>query len=200
MPSRPGEFHPEPLTDPDLTLSRHPARASGGLRSTPDCRPRRVLLHPSYSYAPPFGPAILVTQDPQRTSAGRKSCTAQVLTWSWPSGMLPSSWRWWRPNASQAIETARVHHATRRRCGRLAARGTRAAARAHAAHRLAHEFIPELSHSPESAQHGSSSERVATVTTLTASCYVAGLTASSRHRCEVATVSAGYFDSSTPSE
>src|SRR6516225_921085 len=26
-PSRPGELHPEPLTDPDLTLSRHPARA-----------------------------------------------------------------------------------------------------------------------------------------------------------------------------
>ena len=28
LPSRPGEFHPEPLTDPDLTLSRHPARAT----------------------------------------------------------------------------------------------------------------------------------------------------------------------------
>jgi hypothetical protein len=28
MPSRPGEFLPEPLTDPDLTLSRHPARAT----------------------------------------------------------------------------------------------------------------------------------------------------------------------------
>jgi len=28
MPSRPGEFHPEPLTDPDVTLSRHPARAT----------------------------------------------------------------------------------------------------------------------------------------------------------------------------
>jgi hypothetical protein len=28
MPSRPGELHPEPLTDPDLTLSRHPARAT----------------------------------------------------------------------------------------------------------------------------------------------------------------------------
>src|SRR5690242_13080259 len=27
VPSRPGESHPEPLTDPDLTLSRHPARA-----------------------------------------------------------------------------------------------------------------------------------------------------------------------------
>jgi Xaa-Pro aminopeptidase len=23
LPSRPGAFHPEPLTDPDLTLSRH---------------------------------------------------------------------------------------------------------------------------------------------------------------------------------
>ena len=27
-PSRPGEFHPEPLTDPDLILSHHPARAT----------------------------------------------------------------------------------------------------------------------------------------------------------------------------
>src|SRR4029077_11727915 len=28
MPSRPGELHPEPLTDPDLILSHHPARAT----------------------------------------------------------------------------------------------------------------------------------------------------------------------------
>src|SRR5215469_4294390 len=28
MPSRPGEFHPEPLTDPDLNLSIHPARVT----------------------------------------------------------------------------------------------------------------------------------------------------------------------------
>jgi len=27
-PSRPGEFHPEPLTDPDRILSHHPARAT----------------------------------------------------------------------------------------------------------------------------------------------------------------------------
>jgi hypothetical protein len=27
LPSRPGEFHPEPLTVPDLILSHHPARA-----------------------------------------------------------------------------------------------------------------------------------------------------------------------------
>ena len=33
VPSRPGEFHPEPLTEPDLNLSAYPARA------TPeDCR------------------------------------------------------------------------------------------------------------------------------------------------------------------
>ena len=41
--------------------------ACGGLRSTPDCRPRRVLLHLSYSCTPSFGPAMLVTQDPKRT-------------------------------------------------------------------------------------------------------------------------------------
>src|SRR2546421_751372 len=41
--------------------------ACGGLRSTPDCRPRRTSLHLSYSCAAPCGPAILVTQDPNRT-------------------------------------------------------------------------------------------------------------------------------------
>src|ERR1700719_2721947 len=43
--------------------------AYGGLRSTPDCRTRRTYLHLSYSYASPFGPALLVTQDPLRTSS-----------------------------------------------------------------------------------------------------------------------------------
>src|SRR5207237_9017138 len=43
--------------------------ACGGLRSTPDCRPRRALLHLSYSYAPPCGPALLVTQCHNRTHA-----------------------------------------------------------------------------------------------------------------------------------
>jgi hypothetical protein len=32
-----------------------------------DCRPRRTYLHLSYSYASPFGPALLVTQGPVRT-------------------------------------------------------------------------------------------------------------------------------------
>src|SRR5262249_7017402 len=34
----------------------------GGLKSTPVCRPRRPYLHLSYIYAPPCGPALLVTQ------------------------------------------------------------------------------------------------------------------------------------------
>src|SRR6516164_8179077 len=33
----------------------------------PDRRTRRALLHLSYSSAPPFGPVMLVTQDPHRT-------------------------------------------------------------------------------------------------------------------------------------
>jgi hypothetical protein len=28
MASRPGEFHPEPLTEPDVNLSIHPARVT----------------------------------------------------------------------------------------------------------------------------------------------------------------------------
>src|ERR1700682_4160286 len=47
--------------------------ACGGLRSTPDCRPRRALLHLSHSYAAPCGPALLVTQDPVRTEIVRRS-------------------------------------------------------------------------------------------------------------------------------
>jgi hypothetical protein len=52
-----------PQRSPLLLLT---TAACGGLRSTPDCRPRRTFLHLSYSCASPFGPAILVTQDPKR--------------------------------------------------------------------------------------------------------------------------------------
>src|SRR6516165_8117956 len=53
-----------PQRSPPLILT---TAACGGLRSAPDCRPRRTSLHLSYSCAPPFGPALLVTQDPKRT-------------------------------------------------------------------------------------------------------------------------------------
>src|SRR6478609_4604213 len=55
-----------PQRSPPLLLT---TAACGGLRSAPDCRPRRVLLHLSYSCAPPFGPAMLVTHDPEPTLA-----------------------------------------------------------------------------------------------------------------------------------
>ena len=63
MPSRPGEFHPEPLTDPDMNLSIHPARAIhrrlppsveiGGLLRSP--------VGPSLQrgWPPPFAPWAL---------------------------------------------------------------------------------------------------------------------------------------------
>src|SRR6266478_2436331 len=53
-----------PQRSPPLLLT---TAACGGLRSTPDCRPRRAILHLSYSCASPFGPAILVTHDPKRS-------------------------------------------------------------------------------------------------------------------------------------
>src|ERR1700724_2726214 len=61
-------------TSPPLLLT---TAACGGLRSIPDCRPRRTSLHLSYSCATPFGPAILVTQDPSRSLAGQICCNTQ---------------------------------------------------------------------------------------------------------------------------
>src|SRR6266699_5746581 len=60
-----------PQRSPPLLLT---TAACGGLRSTPDCRPRRTFLHLSYSYASPFGPAIVVTQDPNRTLLSKSDC------------------------------------------------------------------------------------------------------------------------------
>src|SRR5262244_1778604 len=57
--------------------------ACGGLRSTPDCRPRRALLHLSYSCASPSGPALLVTKTLNGHSQSRQSAflyySGQVL-------------------------------------------------------------------------------------------------------------------------
>ena len=43
-PSRPGEFHPEPLTEPDVSLSTYPARATHR-RLPPSAETKRV--HPA---------------------------------------------------------------------------------------------------------------------------------------------------------
>src|SRR5258707_14000240 len=44
MPSRPGEFHPEPLTDPDLTGSCHRVKAAA-FHSTSGSSRRRLIRH-----------------------------------------------------------------------------------------------------------------------------------------------------------
>src|SRR6516225_8323734 len=62
------------------------AAACGGLRSAPDCRPRRALLHLSYSCATPCGPAMLVTQDALSGSGGCGFCFGI-------SGMIPKHTR-----------------------------------------------------------------------------------------------------------
>src|SRR5262249_16048305 len=63
---------PFPQRSPPRLLT---TAACGGLRSTPDCRPRRALLHLSYCCASPCGRAMLVTQDPERKSP----CSALVI-------------------------------------------------------------------------------------------------------------------------
>src|ERR1700730_4368415 len=65
-----------PQRSPPLLLT---TAACGGLRSTPDCRPRRTSLHLSYSCATPCGPAILVTQDPKRSCAASLLCCTTTL-------------------------------------------------------------------------------------------------------------------------
>src|SRR6266446_6893628 len=77
-----------PQRSPPLLLT---TAACGGLRSTPDCRPRRTYLHLSYSCASPFGPALLVTQDPLRKSSVRRSSLLDHLAVRMPSRVLPRS-------------------------------------------------------------------------------------------------------------
>src|SRR2546421_8325469 len=57
-----------PQRSPPLLLT---AAACGGLRSAPDRRTRRALLHLSYSCAPPTLMAALVTHDPERSWLAR---------------------------------------------------------------------------------------------------------------------------------
>src|SRR5690242_16527113 len=59
--------------------------ARGGLRPAPDCRPRRALLHLSYSSAPLHADGAFVTHGPARTSGAVSSLASQPL---------PASARW----------------------------------------------------------------------------------------------------------
>src|SRR5215831_14560596 len=67
LPSRPGEFHPEPLTEPDLSLSTYPARATA--RRLPPSIEHRVpsgvgwtqhqLTRAKWRWPAPFAPRAL---------------------------------------------------------------------------------------------------------------------------------------------
>src|SRR4030095_16568993 len=64
LPSRPGEFHPEPLTEPDVSLSTYPARATHG-RLPPSAKTSRFLPLPVDLSIPtpvtcPFAPRVLL--------------------------------------------------------------------------------------------------------------------------------------------
>jgi hypothetical protein len=61
MPSRPGEFHPEPLTDPDLNLSIHPARVTAR-RLPPSAEPS------GSSRFNPVGPSSTAMTHPLRST------------------------------------------------------------------------------------------------------------------------------------
>src|SRR5438105_12560233 len=60
-PSRPGELHPEPLTEPDLNLSAYPARATvGRLPSSTDIKFLRLPVDSDqYKKPAPFAPREL---------------------------------------------------------------------------------------------------------------------------------------------
>src|SRR5215475_3493448 len=62
MPSRPREFHPEPLTDPDLNLSIHPARVTAR-RLPPSAEPS------SSSRYSPVGPSSTAMTRPLRSTS-----------------------------------------------------------------------------------------------------------------------------------
>jgi hypothetical protein len=63
FPPRPGEFHPEPLTDPDVILSHHPARATA----------RRLPPSAECSGSSRFNPV-----GPNSTAMTRPLCSAGI--------------------------------------------------------------------------------------------------------------------------
>src|ERR1700720_4042137 len=79
--------------------------ARGGLRPAPDCRPRRALLHLSYSSAPLHADGAFVTHDPKRSNGcvffvdAPKSWTAALVLGSSPRTVVALVTRLSRFNA-----------------------------------------------------------------------------------------------------
>src|SRR5437762_14326746 len=77
--------------------------ACGGLRPEPDCRPRRDLLHLSYSCAPPFGPAMLVTHDPRRNRGAQGQAA-----WAAVLDLSPLGEGWYLGGRAAAVDGRRA--------------------------------------------------------------------------------------------
>src|SRR5215831_18057686 len=115
MPSRPREFHPEPLTDPDVILSHHPARAiarrpppsaeiAGSSRFDPVGPRSTTMTHPFAPWALPHFVATTRQSAPLRrigtfsltvgaACAFSLGIAGQVLTFrkgAWSSFALPT--------------------------------------------------------------------------------------------------------------
>jgi hypothetical protein len=84
MPSRPGGFHPEPLTDPDLTLSRHPARATA--RRLPPSIEYRVPPVLPMSSSTPRRACIGPANNKRQRAVGRAPMSAPFLLCCSPCG------------------------------------------------------------------------------------------------------------------
>src|SRR5262249_16375295 len=91
-PSRPREFHPEPLTDPDLILSHHPARVLAR-RLPPSAKAS------GSSQYDPVGPCLTAKTRPLRSTSITPASTllrgspplagASVLSASWLEPLAP---------------------------------------------------------------------------------------------------------------
>ena len=85
MPSRPGDFHPEPLTEPDVSLAAYPARATPR-RLPPSAETNRV--HPAQAVDPYISPTWVtcslrstgITPFPRYYEAVRPCIGASVLS------------------------------------------------------------------------------------------------------------------------
>jgi hypothetical protein len=117
-PSRPGEFHPEPLTDPDLTLSRHPARATARRLPSSRCGPPALSGRWSNAGSPrfrrdPFARDVLF--DPGRVDSTSHNDTAHVAFGSKGQPPPPAKrvFRGSRPHPTQPLCTLRVRRRRR---------------------------------------------------------------------------------------
>ena len=91
-----------PQRSPPLLLT---TAACGGLRSAPDRRPRRALLHLPYSYAPPYSDSARDTR-PFPTCGFENCCCAKSSMSAWSCARALDSFTNWQVPYAQVIGLA----------------------------------------------------------------------------------------------